>query len=221
MIMEIFKIIKNLNIIEILNIIGVIAFAISGSLKGLKHHLDILGVVILGIITAIGGGILRDVLLNETPSVLLKEADMYYAIITSIVIYILAQKVNNYVPVIKIFDAAGLAVFTVIGAQKGIEANLGFLGVIIMGTLTGVAGGVIRDMFVREVPFILKEEIYAMFCIVGGFILWILTKKLEFSLNLSIYIVILFIFIGRIIAIKFNLYLPKRFNEQSEFEINN
>ncbi|NLK63449.1 MAG: trimeric intracellular cation channel family protein [Fusobacteria bacterium] len=196
--------------IEVLDVFGTIAFAISGALKGLKYHLDILGVVILGIITAIGGGILRDVLLNEIPAAFLNERALYFSIIASLLTYILANKMKEFVYVVKTFDAIGLAVFTIIGCKKGLNKDLGILSVTIMGTLTGIAGGVIRDMLVKEIPFILREEIYAFFCIMGGMTYWILFKYSILREQYIINFLILFIFFGRMLSIKYNLHLPNK-----------
>jgi uncharacterized membrane protein YeiH len=193
----------------ILDIIGVTAFAVSGAFKGMKHKLDILGVIVLGIITALGGGIIRDMLLNTVPSSLLDERDIYFAIGASLLTYLAGTKIHDYSSIIRIFDAAGLALFTVIGAQKGISAGLGPLGVIMMGTLTGVAGGMIRDLLVCEVPFVLKEEVYALFCIIGA-LMYKMMISFGAGATLSAWSVIIFIFVGRLLAIKFNLHLPKR-----------
>lgn len=199
----------NTDLITILNIIGVIAFAISGALKGMKSQLDILGVIVLGIITALGGGIIRDILMNVMPSSLLNERDMYFAIAAALLTYFAGRRIHNLTDIIRIFDAAGLAVFTVIGAEIGVSGGLGALGVIIMGTLTGVAGGVIRDLLVAEIPFVLKEEVYALFCIAGALLYRILSIS-HVPNPIAVWSVILLIFSGRILAIKFNLHLPKR-----------
>ncbi len=199
-------------LIEVLDIVGTIAFAISGALKGLKYHLDILGVVILGIITAIGGGILRDVLLNEIPMTLLDERALYYSIAAALLTFFLAGKIHEYVPVVKVFDAIGLAVFTIIGCRRGLDKDLGIIAVAIMGTLTGIAGGVTRDMLVKEIPFVLKEEIYALFCIVGGMLYWLLHNYTQLKDTYIIYFLIMFIFVGRMFAIKYNLHLPNKKN---------
>ncbi len=196
-------------ILEILNILGIIAFSASGALKGLKHHLDIFGVVVLGIITAFGGGMMRDAMLNKVPAALLNETMIYYAVGTAIVAYMLGRRVENFVFVIKFFDAIGLAVFTIVGAQIGIESKLGIFGVMIMGTLTGVAGGVIRDALVGEIPFVLKEEIYAMFCVLGSAV-YFLGLKADVNKNILIYGIVLFISVARILAVKYDLHLPKR-----------
>lgn len=197
------------NITIILYIIGIIAFAASGSFKGMKHQLDIFGVIVLGIITALGGGILRDVLINKIPFALLNEHDLYFSIGASLIAYFFGNRIHDYTEIIKYFDAAGLALFTVIGAQKGIEAGLGPLGIIMMGTLTGVAGGMIRDMLVCEIPFVLKEEVYALFCVFGT-LGYILLQKTGMNPMSASWITIAFIFIGRVIAIRFNLHIPKR-----------
>jgi uncharacterized membrane protein YeiH len=198
------------NIIVVLNIMGVIVFAFSGALKGLKHQLDLLGVVVLGIITALGGGIIRDVIMTVRPDVFINERDIYFAIGASLVTFIFGRKIKDYIKIIKIFDAAGLAVFTVIGAEKSLANHFGMMGIIMMGTLTGVAGGMIRDLLVLEIPLILKKEIYALFCITGSFLYWFLIKITGLDQNLAIIIVITFIFAGRIFAIYFNLQLPRK-----------
>lgn len=197
------------DLLSLLNIIGVSAFAVSGALKGMKHDLDIFGVVVLGIITALGGGIIRDIMIGTIPAAIAHEQDLYFAIIPSLITYFAGRRIHNYSWIIKIFDAAGLAVFTVSGAQKGIDANLGVLGVIIMGTLTGVAGGVIRDTLVAEIPFILREEVYAVFCVAGAFLFWLL-RRLGAGYPLCVWTVLLLIFSGRLLALYFNLHLPRR-----------
>lgn len=197
-------------IIEILNIAGVAAFSISGVLAGVKKNLDILGVVVLGIITAFGGGILRDVILNTVPASVVNERDMYIAIAISIAAYILCKKVKNYFFLIRIFDAAGLAFFTILGADKGMSAGLGMLGTVIMATLTGVAGGAIRDVLITEIPFILKEEVYALFAIVGAAIYWTAVKYMEIDRTVVSYIIIAAIFVGRMVAVKYDVNLPRK-----------
>ncbi len=195
--------------ISILNIIGIIAFAISGAMKGIKYSFDLLGIIVLGMITAIGGGIIRDVLLNQIPLILKNEKDLIFAIIASIIPYFFVKKIEKISFLIQLFDALGLAVFTVIGAAKGMEANIGIFGVIIMGSLTGVAGGMLRDILVGETPFVLKEDVYASFAIAGSFLYYILVKFTFLNKMIIIYGVIILIFIGRLFAIKFKWNLPK------------
>lgn len=216
------------NIENILDIIGVIAFAISGVTKGARHHLDILGVIVLGVITALGGGVIRDVLLNQFPFSIENPRDAYIAIITSVVTFLIVRedgpffivqtgidkglrKISgrmslNYI--IQIFDALGLAVFTIIGASKAYEMGMGPLPVVLMATLTGVGGGIIRDVLVREIPFVLKDEIYASLCIVGAFFYYISLHFNLLSYAVVDYIVVIGIFVARLLAVKYQFSLP-------------
>lgn len=196
--------------IESLNILGTIAFAISGGLKGLKYHLDILGVMILGIMVAVGGGIFRDIILNKIPDVFINEKVILIVIGTTFLTFILGQTIENYSKIIKFFDAIGLAVFTIIGAKIAIDFNLSIIGVIFIATITATAGGVIRDMLVKEIPFILKEEVYATFCIIGALIYYTLLKNTNLNEEAISYGIISFIFIGRLLAMKFDLHMPRR-----------
>ena len=112
-------------ILEVLHISGLIAFSASGVLKGVKSKLDLFGVVVLAVITSLGGGTLRDVILNRVPMSLVNERDMYLVIVVALITYFIAKKVENYLMFIKILDAAGLALFTVVGAEAGFNAGIG------------------------------------------------------------------------------------------------
>ncbi len=204
---------------EITNYIGVVAFAISGMLKGLKHRLDIFGVTVLGVITAVGGGIVRDVLLNQVPGSIINERDAYLAVATSLISYLFlhnklegSRRISRLV---MISDALGLAAFAIIGAEKGVNAELGPFSTAVMATLTGVGGGVIRDLLVSEIPFILKEDLYAILCAVGGVLYWFLASANQRMLereNLA-YAVFIILFMIRLVAIKYKLNLPSKFRE--------
>lgn len=197
--------------LEVFNIIGVIAFAVSGALKALKHELDIFGVIVLGGVTAVGGGIIRDTILNKLPSAFVSETDIYIAMLFSLITYVLGQKVNDFSVAVKIFDALGLATFTIIGSQVAISRELSVMGTAVMATLTGVGGGVIRDLLVRETPFILKEDIYATLCFVGGIVYWNFSKIIDVSVNLQFNLILIFIiFTARILAVRYKLNLPRK-----------
>ena len=116
---------------------------------------------------------------------------------------------------IRIFDAAGLALFTIIGAERGMSAGLGLLGTVLMATLTGVAGGAIRDVLIMEIPFILKEEVYALLSIIGAVVFWIGINYFDLDKSILSYIIIIMIFAGRMIAVKYNLHLPRRTIEEN------
>ncbi len=193
----------------VLNVVGIVAFAISGAMKGMKYSLDILGVVVLGILTALGGGMVRDILLNQMPEALRHEEVILYAIVASVVTYLLGGRVKNISAWVRYFDALGLALFTTVGAEKGVGASLGLLGVMIMGTSTGVVGGMLRDILVGEIPSVLREEIYASFCIIGSGVYYVL-RLLAFPQSWSVAVVVGFIFVGRVLAIRYDWHLPRR-----------
>lgn len=193
------------------NTVGVIAFAVSGALKALKHELDIFGVLVLGGITAVGGGVIRDVILNRLPSAFVRETDIYIAMIISILTYIFGKKLNNFSVAVKLSDALGLATFAIIGSQIALEHNLSVMGTAVMATLTGVGGGVIRDLLVKETPFVLKEDIYATLCFLGGIIYWNINKIINVTENLQFNLLFIFIiFFARILAVKYKLNLPRK-----------
>lgn len=202
---------------EITNYIGVVAFAVSGMLKGLKYRLDIFGVIVLGVITAVGGGIIRDMLLNKIPGSLLNERDAYLAVVTALISYFFlhnklegSRRISRLV---MISDALGLAAFAIIGAEKGVNADLGPFSTAVMATLTGVGGGVIRDMLVSEIPFILKEDLYAVLCAAGGFLYWFLANEKILERESLAYIIFLLLFAIRMVAIRYKLNLPSKFRE--------
>lgn len=195
-----------------LNIIGVIAFTLSGVLKGLKNQLDIFGIIVLGAITATGGGVIRDVILNKVPRTLINEKDIYLSIIVSVIGYFVAQNLQSLGKLIAITDALGLAAFVIIGAEAAVtsKTEIGIMGTAIMATLTGVGGGMLRDTLVRETPFILKEDLYATLCFIGGMAYYYFATYTTVSKTLYSNLILLAIFIMRLIAIKYKLNLPKK-----------
>ena len=174
-------------IFTILDIIGTIAFAVSGAMLAVQKKVDLFGVLFLGVITAVGGGVTRDVLLGQIPPLAFrKPVDIAIAAAAALVVFILAkifkthylenaERVNPY---FNICDAAGLGIFTVTGAQAAID--LGFSSnpflVISMGMLTAVGGGLLRDIIIQEVPYVLKKHIYAVASIIGGVAFWALCQ---------------------------------------------
>ena len=201
-----------MELLTVLNIIGVVAFTLSGVLKGLKHQLDIFGIIVLGAITATGGGVIRDILLNKVPTTIISESDIYLSIVVSVIGYFIAQNLNSLGRLIAITDAAGLAVFVIIGAEAAIssKAGIGVVGTAIMATLTGVGGGMIRDSLVRETPFVLKEELYATLCVLGGAIYYYFAMYTKLPKSLYTNVIMILIFVMRVIAIKYKLNLPKK-----------
>ena len=151
-------------------IIGTIAFAISGALIGIEKKLDLFGIIFLAITTAVGGGIFRDIIIGSAPpTAFVNPTSCIISIITALVVFFFYEKINKFEKIIIISDALGLGVFTAIGCKTAIlhSANNAFI-VITMGLSTGVGGGILRDVLVKNVPFILKKEIYAVASIAGS-----------------------------------------------------
>lgn len=157
------------SILYLLDLIGVLVFAVSGALVAGRKSMDLLGVVIIAVVTAIGGGTIRDVLLDRSPIFWIENTTYLLVIIAAAAfttVYTRYQK-----PPLKallIADALGLALFTLSGAQIAQEAGLPWISVVLMGAITGAAGGVIRDVLCAEIPLILRRDIYATAALAGG-----------------------------------------------------
>ncbi|UUV18936.1 TRIC cation channel family protein [Fusobacteria bacterium ZRK30] len=195
---------------QVIYILGVMASSISGALKGGKHNLDVFGVAVIGLTTGLGGGVLRDVIMNQLPFAVKNEWVVYVSLGVSILAFYFSDKVKYYYKVVKTLDAAGLAVFVIIGADKGIDNGLGILGIAIMATLTGAVGGLLRDIFVREVPYIFKEDVYASLCMVSGAIYGTLVLYTDIDRMLLKNIAVICIFAVRVVTIKYNIHLSKK-----------
>ena len=166
-----------MDIIYALDLVGTAAFAASGAWVGVRKHMDLFGVLVLGVVTAVGGGTLRDLLLGDIPPFSLKdETYICIAITVSLVVFINRVRFKVFEKPLLYFDAVGLGTFVVIGTTKALDFQLGFLGAILMGVMTGTAGGVIRDILANQVPLILRREIYASACVAGGSLLVILEQ---------------------------------------------
>ena len=206
-------------ILQILEIIGTVAFAVSGAFVAIKARLDLFGVLFIGCITAVGGGIMRDILIGQTPPVIFSK--LYILIIAAcsalavfIISYIYNQKfdelekktehVNNF------FDAIGLAAFSVMGTEtafvQGISSNV-FLA-ITLGVLTGVGGGVLRDTLTSTTPYIFKKHVYAVASLLGASVYYILRVALNGTLIASA-VGMLLILAVRMLATKYRWSLPK------------
>lgn len=203
----------------IMEIIGTVAFAISGALIGVSSNLDIFGVTFIGVITAVGGGMLRDVLLGKCPPAIFSNTYLFaVAALTAIIVFIIAYINSEHFSILRekierinnIFDAMGLSVFTVTGAE--ITCTAGFsdkmLFVVMMGMITGVGGGVFRDVLVSETPYVLKKHIYALASIAGSLLYYVMQiymgKKIIGTIT-----AMLCVFVIRILATKYRWKLPK------------
>jgi uncharacterized membrane protein YeiH len=155
--------------ITLLDFIGTFAFAISGALVAVRHRLDLFGVLVLSFAAATAGGIVRDVLLGATPPTSI-VAWRYLAVsmLAGLLTFYRHQQVERMRNPVQWFDAVGLALFAVLGADKALAAGLGPVGAIMLGILTGIGGGITRDVLVAEVPHVLRRELYAVAALAGA-----------------------------------------------------
>jgi uncharacterized membrane protein YeiH len=193
---------------NLLDLIGTLAFAISGALVSIDKKMDLFGVFIITFVTALGGGTLRDVMIGRTPVGWMLNIDYIYVIITGFILTLLfKQLIEKFKIYLFIFDTIGLGVFTLIGLEKGINIGLHPIICIALGTMTACFGGVIRDILCAEIPVIFRKEIYATICILGGIVFFILRK---FNLNSDVlYLTTSLVIISvRVMAVKFKWCLP-------------
>jgi uncharacterized membrane protein YeiH len=155
--------------VALLDFLGTFAFAISGGLTAVRHRLDLFGVLVLSFAAATAGGITRDVLLGATPPVSLVDwRYLAVSVAAGLLTFYRHEQVERMRNPVQLFDAVGLALFAVIGAGKALAFGLGPVGAVMLGVLTGVGGGVVRDVLVAQVPHVLRRELYAVAALVGA-----------------------------------------------------
>lgn len=159
----------NPDLLLALDIIGTIVFALSGALLAVRKDLDIVGVVVLSVAAGLGGGMVRDVLLGATPPVALEnELLLLLAMGAGIAGFFFHPRIGRLNQSIRLLDALGLGVFAVVGALKTLEAGLGPVPAVLLGVVSGVGGGVIRDLLGGEIPLVLRRDIYALAALAGA-----------------------------------------------------
>ena len=194
---------------QVIEILGTISFAISGSFAAIQRRLDPFGVLIIAFVTSIGGGTVRDLLLGDTPVKWMRNVNYCFLIlITSLLTFFFRTHIKKFKVTLFLFDSLGLGLFTVLGIQKGIAYGLSPGICIALGTITGCFGGIIRDTLLNTIPLIFRKEIYATACIMGGIMYFFL---LHFNLKTDIakVLVIGFIFTLRIVVVRYKLALPR------------
>ncbi|MEW5676010.1 trimeric intracellular cation channel family protein [Flavobacterium enshiense] len=193
---------------ELLDILGTMAFAVSGALTAMNKKLDPFGVFIIAFVTSVGGGTLRDVLIGRTPVGWMLNLNYVYVIILGYFLAVIfRKKLDRFRTSMFLFDTIGLGVFTLIGLEKGLEINLHPVICIALGTMTACFGGVTRDILCNEIPVIFRKEIYATICIVGG-AFFFLMKALNLPQDLLYLLTSLLIIAIRLMAVIFHWSLP-------------
>ncbi len=198
-----------MNLLYAFDLLGTAAFAASGAWAGIRRQMDLFGVLVLGVVTAIGGGTLRDILLGDTPPFCLQnDTYLYLSIAVAVVVFVLHRHFEHIAYPLLYLDAIGLGTFVVIGTQKAINFGASFIVAVTMGVMTATAGGVIRDMLSNRVPLILRREIYASACIAGGALLYV-GHSLSLDDAISALAAATLVVVVRILAIRHNWALPR------------
>jgi len=194
----------------VLDLFGTMAFAVTGAFKAIEHKADIVGIIILATITGVAGGTIRDMIMGHFPPHSI--SDPYYVIITvttGFVIFFLYQKMQKHWNLFLKFDAIGLGVFTAIGATFAYEVyGMNFLAIAMAGMVTAVGGGILRDMFVNEIPMVFVKELYASASFLGVLVFYI-SLSIDSNLEIATIASIVVTTALRLVAMKYNWNLPK------------
>jgi uncharacterized membrane protein YeiH len=196
--------------LEMASLIGTVVFAASGAMVGVRKGFDLLGVLVLGCVTAVGGGALRDTLTGLLPASWFRDERLLWAaIIGALLGFVAYRRLEKRESELEFLDALGLSLFAATAAQRGMELGFGLLGVVFIGTVSGVGGGVIRDILARDVPRIfLPGELYASTAALGCVVVYFLTPIApnEWVLTLGALATLL----SRLAARRYRLRLPVR-----------
>lgn len=198
----------NSNILEILNYIGLVAFAISGAITASRRNLDMLGGYIIAFITALGGGTFRDLLLGVDVAWLSSANEIIVVLVGATIGILFNQKAIKWSKTLAIFDTIGIAVFTITGVQKGLDFDQLPLISVALGMITATFGGLSRDVLCNEIPMIFHKEIYAIPCLIGGS-LYLFGDYIGLGKTpLLLWGCIVFIIIFRTLAVRYSWRLP-------------
>lgn len=198
---------SNIQFVDIIEFLGTFAFAISGIRLASAKRFDWFGALVVGLVTAIGGGTLRDLLLGLTPFWMLSSVYLWctaFALFCVIVYRKILVRLNN---TFFWFDSIGLGLFVVVGAEKTLALGYAPWVIVIMATITGVVGGIIRDILINEIPIIFTQELYAVACIIGG-MLFCFLNYLDVSMPVIQISTAVCVFVIRILATKYHWRLP-------------
>ena len=198
-----------MSVLYALDLLGTAAFAASGALAGIQRRMDLLGVVVLGVVTAVGGGTLRDILLGDLPPFAFKDENyLYLSIAISLAIFYFHHALDFLHRPLLYFDALGLGTFLVIGTGKALAFNSGFVSAVTLGVMTATAGGATRDVLSNQVPLILQREVYATCCVFGGIAYYFLHRA-GVNDNTTAVISAIVVIAIRVVAIHRHWALPK------------
>ena len=195
--------------ISILDYLGTIAFAVTGATKAISHKADIFGIIVLATVVGVAGGITRDVIFGRFPNAFSDPIYISLTVAAGIAMFFLYSKIKDKMGTWLVFDAVGLGVFSIIGASIAYQVvGLDFLPMLFAGVLTAIGGGILRDVFVREIPIVFVKEVYAIASVIGIVVFYgILSSGVDIQVASIVGIVVA---TGiRLLAMKYNWNLPK------------
>lgn len=203
----------------LVEVLGLVSFSMSASFAAMQKRLDPFGVIIIAFVTSVGGGTVRDLLL-DIPVFWMNNKFMLYLIFgVSIFTMIFKSIEKNFQVALFIFDSLGLGLFTIVGIQKGMVLDYSSLTCVVLGTITSCVGGILRDILLNRIPLVLRKEIYATACIVGGLSYIGLKRYSEFS-EQAIQIISIFLIVAiRTLAVRFHWQIPKFYGSGNNAEI--
>ena len=196
-----------MSLLLLIDILGTLSFSVSGALTAMKKRLDPFGILIIAFVTAVGGGTLRDMLI-DAPITWMRDLTFVYVIVGATLLAVIFRKKLQYVrKSLFLFDTIGIALYTVVGVEKGLAANFPPLICVALGTMSACFGGVIRNILCNEIPIIFRKNIYATACILGGAAYFLLLKT-QLSADVIVVLSGAVVIIVRLLAVTFNLSLP-------------
>jgi len=191
-----------------MEMLGTSAFAISGALAAMRQRLDVFGVLVITFATAVGGGTIRDVIIGNTPVAWLKDQQTISVIFVSYLLTLIFRRyLRHFSKTLAVFDAVGLGFATIVGLQRGIEANLGPAICVTLGMVSGCFGGVVRDVLLNEIPLVFRKDIYASASMLGG-ILYFLFAGWDMFAPLAATLSIFFVVGLRLIVLRYKWEFP-------------
>ena len=197
-----------LSLFNVLDLLGTIAFAISGALAAMNRRLDLFGIFIIAFVTAIGGGTVRDILIGNTPVTWMENIIYIYLIgVVTVFAIIFRRKLDHLKKSLFLFDTIGLGVFTITGVEIGVQNGLNPIISITLGAMTGTFGGVIRDILCNEIPVIFRKEIYATACLTGG-LAFVVLHALGMNQDVIYIVTSLTVITIRLVVVRYGIALP-------------
>lgn len=198
---------RNIRFVDIIEFLGTFAFAISGVRLASTRNFDLFGAFTIGFITAIGGGTLRDLFIGVTPFWVTNPVYLWATLLALLFVMLFRNRIVKLKYTFFLFDSIGLGLFVVVGTEKTLALGFAPWAAVIMGTITGSFGGMLRDVLITEIPLIFRKEVYALACVIGA-IFFTIAYALNMNIVLNELITAGIVILIRILAVKYHWHLP-------------